>query len=582
VTTTRQRRGSPGGRLLVVLAGSVCAFLAISGRLVALQVVDSDTLAANATDQRLRKVELPADRGRLFDRNGRDLALSVDARTIYAQPPLIKDPEAVADKLYPILRGDRAELLADLRSKSSFVYLARKVRPSTGTRINKLKLTGVGVLDDTRRGYPNGKLAAQVIGFTGNDGEGLAGLELQYDSMLRGRAGSMLLERDPKGRPIPGGQHQLEPPVQGSDVVTTLDAQIQFKAEEALAKAVKDHKAHSGSIVVMAPSSGEVLAMANWPTYDPNTFSKAKPDQIRNRAVVDAFEPGSTNKTITAAAALEAGVVTPSTMLTVPDRLPLCPNKTFSDSHEHETEQIPFSQVVAESSNVGTIMVAKQLGPEKLAKAALDFGYGKQTGVGFPGESAGLVNPVQEWRCTDLGVNAIGQGVATTVLQMASVYATVANDGILVQPSLVRGVIDPWGEYKDNPPPATRPVISPATARALTGILTKVTKEGGTGTEAAVSGYAVAGKTGTARVPDLKKGGYIPGAYFASFMGFAPAERAKEGVVVAVVLDRPTPIFGGLVAAPVFRHVAQYAVTRLGLPPARRGTGTSPGRGAAP
>jgi cell division protein FtsI (penicillin-binding protein 3) len=319
----------------------------------------------------------------------------------------------------------------------------------------------------------------------------------------------------------------------------------------------------------MAPSTGEVLAMANLPTYDPNSFAKAKPEQLRNRAVTDAYEPGSTNKTITAAAALEAGVVTPDTELSVPDHLPLCPSKTFHDSHRHPTENMPFSQVVAESSNVGTIKVASELGAERLAKAALDFGYGKVTGVGFPGESAGLVTPVDKWRCTDLGVNAIGQGVATTVLQMASVYATVANGGVLVQPSLVRGMVDPWGKFRESDPPATRRVISEKTAAEVNGILQKVTEEGGTGTEAAISGYQIAGKTGTARVPDNVKGGYIPGAYFGSFIGFAPADRAKQGVVVAVVLDRPTPIFGGLVAAPVFRDVAQYAVTRLGLPPVR-------------
>jgi cell division protein FtsI (penicillin-binding protein 3) len=567
----RARQRSASRRLLALLACSVAGFLAISGRLVALQVVDSSDLAAVASGQRLRKVELPADRGRLFDRHGRDLALSVDARTVYAQPPLVADPLRTAARLAPVLKAGRRALAEKLAGSASFVYLARKVRPEVGARVARLRLPGIGVLDDSRRTYPNGGLAAQVLGFVGTDGNGLAGLEQQYESLLEGRAGRMLLEKDPSGRPIPRGQRRVQPPVPGSDIVTTLDSALQFKAEEALARAVKQHKARSGSIVVLAPATGEVLAMANVPGFDPNAFSRSTPERRRNRAVVDAFEPGSTNKTITAAAALEHGVVTPRTRLTVPDQLQLCPNKTFRDSHHHPTERLPFSRVVAESSNVGTIKVAQRLGARRLARAAADFGYGRLTGIDFPGESPGLVTPVERWRCTDLGVNAIGQGVAVTVLQMATVYATVANGGVLVQPSLVRGVVDPWGEYRELPSTPARRVVSERTARALAGILAGVVKDGGTGTEAAVDGYRVAGKTGTARVPDTRKGGYIPGAYFASFIGFAPADRAGEGVVVAVVLDRPTPIYGGLVAAPAFREVASFAMPRLGLAPVGQG-----------
>ncbi|HKE98552.1 MAG TPA: penicillin-binding protein 2 [Actinomycetes bacterium] len=576
----RARQRSASRRLLALLVCSMVGFTVISARLVALQVVDSSNLAAAAAGQRLRKVELPAGRGRIFDRNGRDLALSVDARTVYAQPPLVADPRRTAARLAPLLKIGRGELAAKLGGDAPFVYLARKVRPVVGARVARLRLAGVGVLDDSRRTYPDGRLAAQVLGFVGTDGDGLAGLELHYESLLQGRAGWTLLEQDPRGRPIPRGRRHVQPPVPGSDVVTTLDAPLQFKAEDALARAVRRHHAHGGSIVVLSPTGGEVLAMANLPAFDPNGFARSKPAQRRNRAVVDAFEPGSTNKTITAAAALEAGVVTPRTRLRVPDQLRLCPNKTFHDAHRHGLETIPFSRVVAESSNVGTIRVAQRLGARRLAAAAAAFGYGRPTGIDFPGESPGLVTPVERWRCTDLGVNAIGQGVAVTVLQMASVYATVANGGVLVEPSLVRGVVDPWGRYRDLPPTPARRVVSEKTARDLTRILTGVVKEGGTGTEAAIGGYQVAGKTGTARVPDTRKGGYIPGAYIASFIGFAPADRARDGVVVAVVLDRPTPIYGGLVAAPTFREVASFAMQRLGLAPRghRRPAGEGGGR----
>lgn len=554
----------------MLLACTLLAFTGITGKLVALQVVDADTLTSVASHQRLRTVDLPASRGRVFDRNGRDLALTVDASTVYAQPQFVEDPEATVTKLAPLLDLSPDDLLGELISDKTFVYIARKVTPDVGERIEELHLPGIGVLQDSKRVYPNGTLAAHVLGFVrADDGKGLAGLELQHQDMLRGTAGEMLVEQDPAGRPIPGGQHSLEPPVPGSDIVTTLDINLQYKAEEALARVVEEHDAKGGEIVVMRPSTGEILAMANSPRFDPNTFWEYDDKSWRNRAVVDAYEPGSTNKVITAAAALEAGVVTPSTELNVPDRLPLCPEKTFSDSHDHPTEVMPFSEVVAVSSNVGTIKVAKELGAGRLAQAALDFGYGKPTGVGFPGETAGLVTPVDEWHCTDLGTNAIGQGVAVSVLQMASVYATIANGGVRAQPTLVSGVVDAEGEFQPaDPQPETR-VITEQTADRLLQILGKVVGEDGTAPVASLAGYEVAGKTGTARVPDPDARGYLPGAYIPSFIGVVPADRAEDGVVIAVTIDQPQQggYYGGQVAGPAFKEVASYAVTRLGLPP---------------
>jgi len=559
-------RGDGGKRLLVVLGATLLAFLAITGRLVVLQVVDAGSLDQAAARQRMRTIELPANRGHVIDRNNNDLALSVDARAVYAQPRLLRDREATARRLAPLLPRPVADLRRKLASPLPWVYLARRVPAPRGDAVARLHLPGIGVLGDTVRSYPSGALAAQVLGFVDPDGKGLSGVERQYDGLLRGRSGQLVLEQDPKGRPIPSGHSSVTPPEPGTDVVLTLDQPLQYEAERALSQAVRANHAKGGSVVVLAPSTGEVLAMANLPGFDPNRYGKAAPGAWRNRAVEDVFEPGSTNKTITAAAALEAGVVTPGTQLRVPSALNLCPGvKTFHDSHEHPEEVLSFADVVAQSSNVGTIKVASRLGAARLARAELNFGYGRRTGIDLPGESPGLVTPASNWRCTDLGVNAIGQGVAVTVLQAAEVYAAVANGGMQVPPSLLRGTIDAHGRFQPAPRRPARRVVSEQTSRTLTSILQGVVTGRGTGTEAALGDWSVAGKTGTARKPNPHGRGYLPGAYMASFIGFAPAEH--PAVVVAVVLDQPTPIFGGVVAAPVFRQVARYALTRLRVPP---------------
>jgi cell division protein FtsI (penicillin-binding protein 3) len=559
-----------------VLALAMVAFLAISSRLIVLQVLDAPSLDEAAAKQRLRTIDLPAERGRIFDRDGGDLALSVPARTVYAQPRLIEDQAGTARRLAPVLHQQASTILTRLESGGTWTYLARKIPVARGQAVSKLGLPGIGVLTDTMRRYPSGQLAAQVLGFVGTDGTGLAGLEQRYDGMLTGHSGQMLLEQDPSGRPIPQGQQSTEPARPGSDLVLTIDQNIQYIAERSLAAAVKQYKAKAGSVVVMSPRTGEVLALANMPTFDPNRFGGSTAEARKNRAVSNVYEPGSTNKVITAAAALEAGVVKPGTMVTVPPQLPLCPGvHPFHDSHSHGTEQLSFADVVAQSSNIGTIEVASQLGAQRLAQAELNFGYGQRTGVDLPGETPGIMRPQRTWTCPDLGTNAIGQGVAVSVLQMARVYAAVANGGLLVQPTLVRGIVDERGDYHASQRPAPKRILSARTTQTLTGILQGVVREGGTGTAAALDDWTVAGKTGTAQVPG-PKGGYLPGAYVGSFIGFAPAENPQ--VVVAVVLDRPaTGIYGGTVAAPVFREVAGYALRHMEIPPSAGGGIVPPG-----
>jgi cell division protein FtsI (penicillin-binding protein 3) len=562
----RRRRVNGKRRLLALLILSILAFMAISGRLVVLQVFDAGSLDQAAARQRLTVIDLPATRGRIFDRNLGDLALSVPARSIWADPRLVKDKQATAARLSRILGVKKAKLAERLALKSHFVYLARKIPKQTGDVIQRLRLPGVFVEVDVARRYPSGSVAAQVLGFVDAEGNGVAGIEQQYDGLLRGHAGKIQLERDPQGRAIPQGRRSLEPAVPGTDLVLTIDQQLQYVTEQSLARAVREHKAKAGSVVVMSPRTGEILALANVPTFDPNRIARSKPDARKNRAIADVFEPGSTNKTITAAAALQHGVVTPRTETIVPDNLPLCPEKTFHDSHSHAPELMTFADIVARSSNVGTIMAARDLGKDRLYQAEVDFGYGRRSGVDLPGESPGIVRAAKDWYCTDLGTNAIGQGVAVTVLQMASVYATVANHGVLRAPTVLRGTVDARGRLAKADRRPGRRVLSARTAKTLSKILEGVVEEGGTGTAAALDEWRVAGKTGTARKPDPNRRGYLPGAYVGSFIGFAPAERPQ--VVVAVVIDQPTRgYYGGSVAAPVFKEVASSALRRLGVVP---------------
>jgi cell division protein FtsI (penicillin-binding protein 3) len=562
----RRRRVNGRRRLLALLILSLLAFLAISGRLVVLQVFDAGSLDQAAARQRLMVVDLPATRGRIFDRSLNDLALSVPARAIWADPHLVKDKQRTAARLARAL-GIRKKTLAErLASRGRFVYLARRLPKMRGDVVQRMNLPGVFVQGDVARRYPAGPVAAQVLGFVDVEGHGQAGIEQQYDGLLRGQAGKIQLERDPQGRAIPQGRRNLEPAVPGTDLVLTLDQHLQYVTEQALARAVGQHRAKAGSVVVMVPRTGEILAMANMPTFDPNRIAASKPEARKNRAIADMFEPGSTNKTITAAAALQHGIVTPRTETIVPDNIPLCPEKTFRDSHSHAPELMTFADIVAKSSNVGTIMAARDLGRDRLYKAELDFGYGRRSGVDLPGESPGILRPAQSWYCTDLGTNAIGQGVAVTVLQMASVYATVANNGVLRAPTLLRGTVDARGRVAKADRRPGRRVLSVRTARSLSRILEGVVKEGGTGTMAALEDWRVAGKTGTARKPDPNRRGYLPGAYVGSFIGFAPAER--PAVVVAVVIDQPTRgYYGGSVAAPVFKEVTSAALRRLGVVP---------------
>ena len=576
----RSRTGWQVGtrRIRWLFAVYVLALLLAVGQLVSIQVVHAPEYADRSLAQRVRSVELAATRGRIYDRDGDVLATSVQSATVYADPrayrpsetpdgtpvPPAAQPREVAEALGAVLNRDPAELEERLRRDAHFVYVARQLDWEVGERIRELELPGVGILTEPRRVYPNGELGAQVVGFTGIDGEGLQGLEQQYDQVLTGRPGLLAFEQAPGGLDIASGSRQVLPPEAGTDLVLSLDRALQHVAERAASEAVEAFSARGAAVVVLEVGTGEVLAMVSVPGFDPNHRTDAERDHWRNRVVTDVFEPGSTQKALTIAAAVDAGLVSPATSIEVPASLEVG-SKRFTDVVRYEEPALTVEQVLARSSNVGTIRIAQQLGDERLDAYLRAFGYGRALGVGFPGESPGILMTTDEWWTTSLPTIAIGQGVAVTLLQLANAYAALANDGVAVQPRVVRGTVGDDGRLTPAPASTQQQVVSRETATAVRGMLVEaVSGERATGRRAQVAGYSVGGKTGTARKPNDGALGYSE-EYVASFVGFAPANDPV--LVVGVMVDEPWPIYGGVVAAPVFREVMEAALTIRRVPP---------------
>jgi cell division protein FtsI (penicillin-binding protein 3) len=551
----------------------------VVAQLVRVQVVDAPGYADLSASQRARIIELPGERGRIYDREGDVLATTVQAATVYADPrafrpaqrpdglvaPPAADAAAVAEQLAPLLGRDPGDLADLLTTDSHFVYLARQLDHEVGAGIRELGLEGIGVIGAPKRVYPAEGLAGQVVGFTGIDGEGLQGLEARYEDLLLGRPGLLTLERAPGGLDIASGTRELIPSEPGTDIVLTLDREVQHAAERAAADVTAEFDAEGASVLVLEVGTGDVLAMASAPTFDPNRRGEADPATWRNRAVTDVFEPGSTQKALTIAAAIEEGIVHERDVLRVPTQVTVA-DKSFTDSTPQPTSDWSVTEIMERSSNVGTIEIAQELGPERLEDYLRSFGIGSSTGTGFPGESTGLLAPVEDWWGTSLPTISIGQGVAVSLLQLANSYATLANDGIAVAPRIVRGTVGEDGRLTPAAEPVERRVVSEDTATQVQRMLEKVVSgENGTGHRAAVDGYRVAGKTGTARKPKVGARGYS-GEYIATFVGFAPADDPQ--LVVAVMVDEPRPVFyGGLVAAPVFSDVMSSALaTRRVLP----------------
>lgn len=557
------RRGArPSLRLVALLVAFSSVLLAIAGRLVQLQVVNAEPLVAMGARQRVRALELPAQRGGIFDRQMTPLALSTEARAIFANPRMIDEPAQAADALAPLLGKEPGELLTTLNRDASFVYLARKVTPDVAARIDALDLPYIGMHRESQRAYPAETLAGQLLGFVGVDDQGLSGIESKFDDLLRGIPGRQVVERDPRGRAIPQGRQEIVRPVPGKGIVLTIDRDIQFYAEQALARGIAKTGARNGVAVVLDTRTGDVLAMANHPPLDPSDFSGAKDHARRNRAVTDAYEPGSVNKVITAAAAIEAGVTRPDEIITVPNGLRIA-NKTFRDFESHPTLKITYGAVLARSSNIGTIKIALRLGKQRLYKALQAFGLTEKTGIEFPGETPGVMLPLNEWSGTSIGTIPIGQGIAVSPLQIASVYGTLANDGVRLRPRLVRGIVEPDGTVQAIKRAPGRRVVSAFTAAQVRGMLLGVVQEG-TGKMAKIDGYLVGGKTGTARVPLQGRRGYSRDI-ITTFAGMAPVDDPR--LVVLVALDNPAVRYAAVTAAPVFREIMRFSLAKLGVAP---------------
>lgn len=537
-----------------------------AGRLVQMQGLDSKVYEAAAADQRVRTEDIPAERGEITDVNGHPLAATVEAREIAIDPSKVPPEKRakVAATLAQMLAKPEAEITAKLAKVTTrYQLVARDVDPLVADAVLKKELPAVTTKKQYRRIYPAGDLAGSLIGFVGDDGTGLGGMEQTQNKHLAGQDGEQRVEIGRDGQRIPMTRSQRTAPVEGRDVRLTIDRDIQWAAQRTVAEQVKATGAQSGTVIVMDVKTGQLLAMANAPELDLNNWRKAPQSLYINRAAADVFEPGSTNKVITAAAALEGGVARPETVFRVPYSI-RCADRVLKDAHQHPTENMTFLEAVAKSSNVATIMAARKVGDQKLHEMMKSFGFGAKPGGGVPGEEAGLLPDYKNWSGSQRCTVAYGQGVSVTALQMASVYQTIANGGVRIEPQIIAGTTDGNGRFVASPAGKQTRVVSDRTAREITTMLEGAVSVEGTGNLAAIPGYRVAGKTGTANRYDQQLGRY--NGYTASFVGFAPADSPR--LVVLSVLQNPTKgHFGGQIAAPVFKDVMTFAIKSKKIPP---------------
>jgi cell division protein FtsI (penicillin-binding protein 3) len=561
------------GRILAVLLLMGLGFALVALRLVYLQIFQRAELAARAERQQERLVKLEPKRGTIYDRMHRELAVSLDVDSIYGVPAEIENPRAVAQRLSPILHENPRMLERRLVGDKRFVWLSRKVEPAKAEKVKALGSREIGSLLESRRFYPKKTLAGPLLGFTGMDNEGLEGLERAYDKVLRGVSGWMLAEKDAVGRTVfPGGsgfryRQQTKP---GNDIVLTIDEVIQHIAEKELDAALASSHAKDGVCIVMNPQTGEVLALSvrtaahGRQAFNPNEPQRYKPAEWRNRAVTDAFEPGSIFKPILASAALEERVVHPLERVDCSAGKIQLADRVIKDAHENGV--LTFTDVIADSSNVGTIKVALRLGKERFSRYITAFGFGRKTGVDIPGEIPGLLKDYRAWSGVSIGSIAIGQEIGVTPMQMAAAYCALANGGMLMKPYIVSAIVDrDGGEGKRFGPQPVRRAISEETCAKVNKILQRVV-ESGTGQKARPAGYTAAGKTGTAQKIDQKTGVYSKKDYVSSFVGFVPAVSPK--LVILVMVDTPEGVvWGGSVAAPVFKAVAEQSLAYLQVAP---------------
>ncbi len=565
MAASREKQANRRIRLLLALFTLV--FAALLGRGFWIQGVQAGRLAKLAQGQHQKQITTPAGRGTIFDRNGIQLAIGVQMTTIFADPQQVVNASAIAIAAHKAFGVDANSLYpALLNKKSQFVYVKRFADPTKAALFLKKGFAGISSYQEEKRAYPQGGVGSQLIGYAGVDNRGLGGLEFEYDHKLAGHSGKQTVVRDATGRSI--SVISSSPVQEGADVFTTIDHTIQANAEQVLRETVSKWGAQSATAIVLDPTTGEVLAMAQAPGYNANDTSGVDSGLTRNRAVTDTYEPGSTFKLVTVTGVLSEGLVTPTTRFSLPTCIQVA-NYCIHDAEQRGVVNYSVAQILEYSSNVGAITLAEKLGASSLARWIDRFGFGHATGIDYPGETPGQVLPLAQWSGSTIGNVPIGQGIGVTAIQMASVYAAVANNGVWVQPHLVSRV---GGRAPFTP--KRRRIISPGIDREVKAMLKDVVL-GGTGTAAAIPGYTVAGKTGTGSIPGPH--GYVDSTgYMASFVGMVPASKPR--LVVLVVVDRPRgAIYGGTVAAPAFQSIAKFDLQYLGVTPDAPRTALSAG-----
>ncbi|MDO9117557.1 MAG: penicillin-binding protein 2 [Nitrospira sp.] len=555
--------GAPSrARRYVLLLVMLCGFAVVLFRLVSLQVLQAAELTAKADRQHQKTVSLEGARGTVVDRHGKVLAMNMEVPSVFGIPTALESPAKTARSLSPVLHVRTDELEKKLRQDRSFVWLARKLDPEQGHRLEHMPMEGIGLVMEGRRFYPKGPLLAHVLGFAGMDGEGLEGIERRYESQLHGEKRVVILQRDAMGRTVfPKGQAE-QVPAAGHSLVITVDEVIQYIAEKEVEEAVTKAHAKSGTVIVLDPQTGAVLALAISPRFDPNAVASLTADRWRNRALTDTYEPGSTMKALVAAAALEEKVMKPSTMLYGENGRMTIANTVI---HDHEKlGWMTFAQVIQKSSNIGAAKTGMALGDQRLYRYLQAFGFGQKTEIDLPGEVGGMVKHPREWGRRSLASISMGQEIGVTPIQMVSAVAALANGGVLMKPYVVSEVRDAQGKpLRQILPQVKRRVVSPETARTVTSILEGVVTDG-TGAKAAIPGFRVAGKTGTAQKIDPRTGAYSSTLFVGSFVGFVPADNPRLAMIV--VIDEPQgESWGGAVAAPVFRRVGEQVLNYLGV-----------------
>jgi cell division protein FtsI (penicillin-binding protein 3) len=554
-------------RALVLFTVIFFSFAVILFRLIDLMVLDHEKLSKKAAQQHMREKTLKPQRGVMWDRRMREMAANVEVKSLYAVPSQISDTRRLSRKLAPFIKTSSKKINTKLLRKKDkdFVWLARKVDVKGALKISKLReemgYTGLGFVEESQRYYPKGHTGSHIIGFTDVDNKGIAGLELMYDKYLKGEVSRVSVGRDARGNRLSTDMREC---IAGNNLVLTIDEGIQYIVERELSKAMSEWKSKAAVAVMMDPMTGQILAMANRPAFNPNSAGRSKAADRRNRAITDVFEPGSTLKSILAAAALEEGVSDLDEIFDVSKGYIVVGGKRVRDTHKHDS--ITFQEIIQRSSNVGAVQVGLRLGKEKYYEYIKRFGFGEKSGIDFPGEVKGILRNPNKWSGTSLAALSIGQEIGVTPLQILRAYAAIANGGLLMKPYIVSDIISPEGKViRRVSPEVERRTVSGATAETVKDILKMVVEEGGTAQKADIRGNLVAGKTGTAQIFDPEEGRYSRDKFVSSFVGFVPADNPLIALIV-VVYEPEGATYGGTVAAPVFKRIIENTFEYMSVP----------------